>query len=59
MMWSTERIQDRDGYWVRIMHGFDVAEQLGPFPTEDDAWQAEFQARMRIRLAHGPSAFEG
>jgi len=56
MIWSTERLQDRDGFWVHILHGIDIAERLGPFADGDEAFRQEIQARIRIRLAHGPEA---
>lgn len=57
MSWSTERVQDRDGHWVHILFGVTVAERLGPFADDDEAFRQEIQARVRIRLAHGASAF--
>jgi hypothetical protein len=58
MIWSTERLQDRDGHWVHVLRGLDIIERLGPFDDGDEAFRQEIQARMRIRLAHGSSAFE-
>lgn len=58
MTWSTQRVEDRDGHWVEIWHDFYIAERIGPLSHADEALVQEIQARMRIRLAHGPSALD-
>ncbi|MFC4761840.1 hypothetical protein [Dyella koreensis] len=58
MTWSIQRVEDRDGHWVEVWRGFDIAERIGPLSNADEALLQEIQARMRIRLAHGPSALD-
>lgn len=54
--WDVFQLQDLDGYWVIVECDGSTAEKHGPFATKEDAHREEIQARMRIRLAHGPGA---
>lgn len=58
MTWSTLRMEDRDGHWVEVWRDFNITERIGPLSNADEALLQEIQARMRIRLAYGPSALD-